>query len=183
MRHREIKKLKKNIFKNNAGFSLLEVMVAISIMTVGLGGAMALITMSMNAGVVSSDRLVAANLAQEGIEVVRSIRDINYTNDSVRWQTWYDNISNGTYSVQFDSQDFGSSYGTPLYYHTSAGRYDYNAAGGIASPYKRSIILTRGQTDGSGKLIELKVVCVVTWKDKSIDKSLTVEERLWNWWR
>ena len=169
--------------KRQNGFSLLEVMVAISIVTVGLGGAMALITMSFSAGAASTERLIAANLAQEGIEVVRNIRDINYSSDSVRWQNWYNSVSNGTYAVQFDSTTFilGNTYLSPLNFNAGNGRYSYDPRNSPSS-FTRKIILTKAPAPDYNAN-EIKVECVVSWSEKGVAKSLIVEDRLWNWWR
>ncbi len=62
------------------GFSLIEVMLA-SVMVVTTAGALfALASMSLRLTVQGQDRLVATQLAREGIEVVRQIRDRNFIN-------------------------------------------------------------------------------------------------------
>lgn len=172
-------KLSENIkFKiqgsKNSGFSLMEVMMAIFIILVGLVGVMALISKSITAGSQSASRLIAANLAQEGIEVVKNIRELNY-DPATGWDTWHANIINGTYSVQYDSQVFGSSANNFLYFHASTGLYDYNAGGGTLSPLRRSITLTRMSASSTD------VISTVTWTERGNNKSVIVEDILWNW--
>jgi Tfp pilus assembly protein PilV len=76
-------------------FSLIEALVAISILMVGILGAFILVVRTLASTPVVQARLVAANLSQEGIELVRKIRDTNFINaDDFRkglengsWQT------------------------------------------------------------------------------------------------
>ncbi|MBD3328441.1 hypothetical protein GF340_04005 [Candidatus Peregrinibacteria bacterium] len=58
--------------------TLLEVIVAIFILTLGSGAATVLIVSAMRANTFSKDNLIALNLAVEGIEAVRNIRDTNW---------------------------------------------------------------------------------------------------------
>lgn len=65
------------IFKREAGFTLVEALVAIALIASGIVGAMSLSTRSVfNAGRLKY-HLVAVNLAQEGIEMIRLIRENN----------------------------------------------------------------------------------------------------------
>ena len=59
------------------GFGMIEMMVAISILTTALIAAVSLSTLTLMTAKQAEFRLVAVNLAREGIEVVRNIRDSN----------------------------------------------------------------------------------------------------------
>jgi type II secretory pathway pseudopilin PulG len=65
-------------FSKSGGFTLLEVIVAISLITVGMIGISSLITQTISSARFSFQKLTAAYLAQEGIEIVRNIRDKNW---------------------------------------------------------------------------------------------------------
>lgn len=60
------------------GFTLIETMVAISILAVALVGPFTAVQNALSSSYIARDRLIAATLAQEGLEYVRSIRDNNY---------------------------------------------------------------------------------------------------------
>lgn len=60
------------------GFTLIEVIVAIFLVTVGIGGVYALIQRTTAFTPVVSARFTAVYLAQEGIELVRNKRDSNW---------------------------------------------------------------------------------------------------------
>lgn len=60
------------------GFSLLEVILVISIVTIGLLGVFSLVAQNIQVQNVNKNYLVASMLAQEGLELVRNIRDTNW---------------------------------------------------------------------------------------------------------
>lgn len=76
------------------GFSLLEVIVAISILTTGIAGAVALISQTISMGSLATRQLVAAHLAQEGVEVIHNIRHTNWVEEANDGVTkWFDGLS------------------------------------------------------------------------------------------
>ena len=66
--------------KSNKGFTLLETIVAVAVIMVGLIAALVLINSSLFYVSLIKDRLIAANLNSEGLEVARNIRDNNWLN-------------------------------------------------------------------------------------------------------
>lgn len=60
------------------GESLVEVILAIFVVGIGVGVATTLIVTALESNNFSRDNLIAMNLATEGIEAVRSIRDSNW---------------------------------------------------------------------------------------------------------
>ena len=71
--------------KNNRGQGLLEALVAIFIILGAVISTLTLVISSINAGRISTDKLVASSLAREGIEVVRNIRDSNWLDEDEVW--------------------------------------------------------------------------------------------------
>lgn len=67
-----------NFYKTKSGETLLEVIMAVFIVATGSAAATGLIVSSLQANSFSRDSLVAMNLAVEGIEAVRNIRDTNW---------------------------------------------------------------------------------------------------------
>lgn len=78
------------LYKSGAGFTLLESLIAIAIFTVGISAALSVIVSSLNVGARAKNQIIASNLAEEGIEVVRNIRDRNW----MAGNPWYANIDN-----------------------------------------------------------------------------------------
>ncbi len=62
---------------SKTGFTILETLVALSLIVAALVGPVALITRGLAATSISKNKLIAANLAQEGIELGRAIRENN----------------------------------------------------------------------------------------------------------
>ena len=79
---------------NKKGFTLLEVITAIFILTVGVGGALSLMNQTLSTASIIEQRLIASYLAQEGIEIVRNIRDTNWlqSRDPNKSSPWYDGL-------------------------------------------------------------------------------------------
>ncbi|MCK4800193.1 type II secretion system protein [Candidatus Parcubacteria bacterium] len=69
--------LKQENFKES-GFSLMEIIFAIGIITVGLVSILSLFIYNIKAGVNNKNKLVAIYLANESIEIVRQERDNNW---------------------------------------------------------------------------------------------------------
>lgn len=62
---------------NSSGLTLIETLVAITILTVAVVAPMSLTMQSLSAAYYARDQIVASNLAQEALESVRAIRDSN----------------------------------------------------------------------------------------------------------
>ncbi len=63
--------------KRNIGFTLIETLVAISILTIALTGPLAIIAQALRSSYYSRDEITAYYLAQEAIEYIRNKRDAN----------------------------------------------------------------------------------------------------------
>ncbi len=77
------------------GQSLIETLVALSVMVIGIAGAVSLGIISIRAGQTSQLDVVAENLAREGIEAARSVRDANWREG----QAWNAGLADGSYRV------------------------------------------------------------------------------------
>jgi type II secretory pathway pseudopilin PulG len=79
------------------GETILEVIIALFIVATGSTAATSLIVNSMQSNGLSRDNLIALNLAVEGLEAVRDIRDTNWLrfnfNKTQCWNEWPDTTS------------------------------------------------------------------------------------------
>lgn len=66
-----------------AGQTLIETVVAIFLLTTGIIGGLGLAIFAIGASDVTLNQIIATNLAREGIEVVRNIRDTNWLTDAL----------------------------------------------------------------------------------------------------
>lgn len=72
-----------SVIQQRPSQTLLEAVLAIGVILVAVIGSTTLIVTTITAGQSSEDKIVAGNLAREGIEVVRGIRDSNWMKRSM----------------------------------------------------------------------------------------------------
>lgn len=162
--------------KNQKGFSLLEVMVAITILLVGVLALVSLLVSTINVTRLVQNKLIAAMLVQEGIEVVRNIRDNNW-HDNLDWNSGL--TINGNYTVQYNSS-FLTSITPPGPFLRKDANSRYQYSGGNNTIFRRTIVITNNP-DGLGSTEDLKVESIVTWTEKGLPKTISAEDRLFNW--
>lgn len=110
------------ILNKNKGQSLLELIVAIGIILACTIATLTLVITSIQAGRKGSDKIIATNLAREGIEIVRNIRDSNWISatSGIGSPSWDSGLVSGTdptaipviddtnlSSLEFAPNDFG----------------------------------------------------------------------------
>lgn len=61
-----------------SGFSVPEVLLSIFVLSVGLTSIIALVSASLRDSLANNDSIIGTDLAQEGIELVRNVRDNDY---------------------------------------------------------------------------------------------------------
>jgi len=158
----------------------MEVIVAIFVIVVGLVGVLSLVSQTIFSSTVSKDKLIAAYLAQEGIEIVRNIRDTNwieaesYTND---WDEGLTGCSTGcrvdyTTPTQVDpnlSTDWNQ-------YLNIDGSGFYSYSPGTPTKFKRKITIGAGPIGDS-----MNVKVEVFWEEKGKTYSFESQENLYNW--
>lgn len=154
------------------GFSLVEVIIAVAIIITGLISVVALINSSVSGIRINKSRTIAASLAQEGLEVVRNIRDNNWLAYKRSIGNWRDGLANGTYRVQYNTEALLVFSSTPLQLDSN-GFYQYDS-GAPTLFYRRIIIETINDN-------QFKTTCEITWKENNRDNVLSVETRFYNW--
>ncbi|MGB9848015.1 MAG: type IV pilus modification PilV family protein [Minisyncoccia bacterium] len=151
------------------GFSIIEVMVAIGVILVSFIGMLTLINRSLIFHDLAYSRLIASYLAQEGIEIVRNIRD----NNILQNKNWNEGLSAGTYQVQYDDLSLRPYTGEPLKLDTANGIYNYDS--GALTRYIRQINIDPISPD------HIRVQSIVTWTNRGGSFNIVVEDHLYNW--
>jgi prepilin-type N-terminal cleavage/methylation domain-containing protein len=140
---------------NKKGFTLLEVIGAILIFSIGILAAYRVIPSVISGVALNSSKATAAYLTQEGMEIIRNIRDGNWLemNNGVIGAVWNEQLVppdiDCSAGCETDYRILGSqdpaltSYGSGRYLNIdSNGFYSYSA--GTASKFKRKIKITPG---------------------------------------
>lgn len=163
----------KNYKFNEKGTTLIEALVAILILVFGIVPSLAVIFTGNAFSSSVRNGLVASSLAQEGIEVVRAIRDANWFNN-LAFDT---GLPDGIYRLEWNSDVLLSESGNSLLKITPAGLYNY--ASGVDTTFRRRVFITK--LDPSGCNCELRVITEVTWPERGRTKIIQVESHLFNW--
>lgn len=170
---------------DSRGFTLVETLVAITIIALALVGPLYAVQQALNASRSARDQLVASSLAQEAVEYVRAVRDGNYlytlkSGNARSWLFGIDGTGGSTNCVSArcvvdPTQNTVSRSILPLYLSTT-GLYNQQASG-TQTPFTRTIQLSAVP----GSVTEVVLTVTVTWSTKGIPYTLTITERLHNW--
>ncbi|MEK7506153.1 MAG: hypothetical protein AAB572_00940 [Patescibacteria group bacterium] len=168
----------KDELKSQKGQVLIESVVAMSLIVIGLLGILTLLSNSIAFNRNAANKLTATYLAAEGIEVMKSIADENYT----QRKPWGAVLSNGNYEATYDSSNSSlisvtSFSSNPLIFHSGTGIYDYiSGSGSVSTIFKRTIKIVNS-TDNK----EITINSIVQWADKNEAKEVNLEDHFFNW--
>ncbi|KKT87829.1 MAG: hypothetical protein UW95_C0008G0012 [Parcubacteria group bacterium GW2011_GWC1_45_14] len=133
--------------------------MALFVLSVGITGTLSLIATSVSNSNESRDAIVASQLAQEGVELVRNIRDTNVIVNPSASNVFDSLVANDAcrIDVLVGSWECGGVTGFKLNYDSGATpQFLTHAMGGIATKFSRRIMI-------EGAANERKVVSLVWW--------------------
>lgn len=154
------------------GFTIIEILAAIFVLTVGMIGVLTVIQQTMAYGEILNERLTAIYLVQEGIEIVRNIRDGNWLEPASSWDA---NLTAGDWEGDYtmtDSLILWMGDGRNL--KIDGGFYKYSDNGTTTS-FKRRITIEKPEAD------QLKATVTVNWEARGATSSISAQEELYNW--
>jgi len=182
------------MFINKKSQSLIESVVAISIVVIAVVGIMSVGLTSMSLGGQSEERVVAINLAREGIEIVSATRNSNLLDPD---QSWPYGLTNNSYRVGFDlaglkmDADAVLDGGTTVEYCTNcrlcqdaaaAEYYYHNDSCPTWSPFYRLVVISAGDDlGGNCDDCEKKIVSSVYWEERGKVHTISFETRFTDW--
>jgi prepilin-type N-terminal cleavage/methylation domain-containing protein len=177
---------------SNRGFTLIETLAAILLISVAIVAPMALTVQSIEGAYYARDQITASNLAQEGLEAVRSVRDANILNIALGnpGYTLFQGIPT-THPFEVDGTQiqpanviidcFPTNTCGPL--ATNGVLYGYSSDTGFAKPtnFTRTLTASIIWSDPSGAQ-EIEVTSTVSWQTAAYKtESVTLSEDLYNW--
>lgn len=158
------------------GLTLLEVLISIFVLTVGLGGSFALLTRTIAASSAVGHQLQASYLAQEGVEIVRNMRDTNFIKmfrDPGGGWSWTDGLTGCATGCEADFNDSQLA-ADDRFLLLDGETYSYDS--GTQTPFKRKIFVA---PDGSDAL-EVRVT--VSWAERSASYAVSADTLLYQWY-
>jgi len=177
----------------NKGFTLLEVIVAIFLLSISVIGILSLINQTIVSSQITSSRLIASYLAQEGIEIVKNLRDTNFLKiHKGEIINWYDNILccssppcdwTQDYTCEGDYNDSSLTAFQDRQLKIDGNFYQYSASA-TETPFKRKIIIFDMEDLNSppdGLPDKIKVQVEVSWQERVRTHQVTAQENIYQW--
>jgi prepilin-type N-terminal cleavage/methylation domain-containing protein len=188
--------MKKNYLKKQQGFSLVEMLVSISILLLVVTGPMTVTSRTSKSSTFATEQVQAFFLAQEGLELAQKSRDdLLLIAGATPWSSFVDTSNAGAYRLCFAGAGCGLEWANSgnilanpvdcttisncrLNLKTNPDRslYSYSTSNSVLSPYTRKINFTN--TGGNS----VRVVSTVTWRTGSLvaEQKVEVETYLYN---
>lgn len=154
-------------FKDQKGQLLIESIIAISLATVGILGILFTLNRSFSINREVRERFIAANLAAEGIEIVKNIIDTNIA----RRRPWNAGINKGDFELAYDSARLTPA--ADRFLKLDANGF-YNYLNGSETAFKRTI---RINLSNDGNMIEVNSIV----KNRDSGFEVNLEDRFYNW--
>ena len=159
------------------GISILEVVVAIMIIAMGMIGVLSLVIQNVEAQYINKNILMASGLAQEGLELVRNVRDLNWLTPGNAWDQ--NIVGDGTYVIDYGglvslntSINSIDEVGARLYIDSN-GLYTHTTTATATNFYRLITVVNQGSY--------LDIKCAIRWKDGTQNHDYTAETYLYNW--
>ncbi|OHB17649.1 MAG: hypothetical protein A2544_01350 [Candidatus Zambryskibacteria bacterium RIFOXYD2_FULL_43_10] len=164
----------------NKGFTIVESLVAITVLVLVITGTASAIQTSISSYIFSKDQIIAFYLAQEGFEQVRNIRDEN----ALVGRNWLTNLdpcltSNGCYVDVLKPNPLPSSCGTNcpvINQNQNNGFYGYDE-GQDWKPtvFNRRIVMQQINSR------EVSITVTIDWSKGVTARQFRAKENLLNW--
>ncbi|MBX4200369.1 prepilin-type N-terminal cleavage/methylation domain-containing protein [Candidatus Parcubacteria bacterium] len=183
----------KKIF-NNFGFTLVETLVAVTVLSLGVIGAFTAAQIGISSSILSKEQIIAVYLADEGIETIRNLRDQNGIN-GVAWLT---NIANNSSdpcyfgktcrvdvvnnALPLQCHDVGEATPCPVLQQDPVnGFYGYHN-GWNDTLYTREISIDTVPSNNLGFVNrEVAITVTVSWSKGLINRQFKIRENIFNW--
>jgi prepilin-type N-terminal cleavage/methylation domain-containing protein len=169
----------------NKGFTIIESLVAITILVLAITGAMSVTQTGISSYIFSKDQIIAFYLAQEGFEQIRNIRDEN----GLQQQNWLTGISANPadpcyfgnacivdpVNSSIPTRCTGGSGNCPvLRQNTTTGFFGYDLSW-PTTIFRREISLTQINAN------EISILVTVNWSKGLVNRQFRARENILNW--
>lgn len=184
------------IRKKSKGFTILETLVAIFILTLSITGPLVFAQSGLRASFLARDQITAFYLAQDAIETIKNKRDQNILDGNF----WLDGMIPCDYDYDKRSCNINTTTAAPEFVSCSGNGYEcqplqYTESGvnkgfftvesGTDSQFTRTVYLYQFRGgDGYKSGQEAQIVVMVTWTSKAMSgtRKIVVQENIFNWY-
>lgn len=170
--------------KKNKGFTIIESLVAITILILAITGALSAMQIGISSYIFSKNEISAFYLAQEGFEQIRNLRDEN----SLKGQSWLTAISASvgdpcyfgnvcivdTVANTLTRCSGGAGSCPVLRQNASTGFFGYDASW-PTTVFRREIVLTSINAN------EVSILVTVDWSKGVVNRQFRARENIFNW--
>lgn len=174
------------IIKNKKGFTIIETLVAITVLMIAIAGPLTIAQKGLLASVYARDQMIASFLAQDAMEYARNVRYYNIINDTDWLRGLSDCIQTSPCSVDTlnskpsDASPLGVNRcvndDCPLYLVNNDGGYTPEPGNANVTQFKRSFYIE------DNPLIPSKAVffVIVTWGNGEVDNRVVFQNEVYN---
>jgi len=186
--------MNKTINKFSKGFTLVESLVAIGILSLSIAATFTAVQSGIKTSIAAKDQITAFYLAQEAMEYIKNVRDVNalhsLSGSATSWLTsmsavagdpcYFGNtctIDSPTLSAGSSFAKCSGSFGTcpNLYQDSVTGLYTQTAGSNpVATNFKREIQFTASGADS------ILVTIKISWSSEGVAKNFTVTGYVYN---
>lgn len=167
--------------KNKEAFSLIEIVIVLFVISMGLIGILSLIVQNIQSQDYNKNNLIATQLSQEGIELIRRVRDNNFKQGNA-FNFGLAEVPGEVFSYCLDYNDAELTIsseacllrldGDDFYVHETVG---------VSSGFSR-LIKVELASEGVAENVLLKVISEVSWQSRRGTSSYTTETWLYDWY-
>ena len=170
--------LKNKNRNNKPAFTLIEIITVLLVISLGMIGTLSLISQNIRSQSINEKTMVAYQLAQEGVELVRNLRDTNwnYNND---WRTGME--TDGLYIMDYSDvlpTKLATQSQGDLFLDVN-GMYRHNLLNVPKSGFNRVIAIDAAPAEEVMKYIT--VTTNVSWEDHGKPYVYSLEAQLYDW--
>lgn len=180
------------LIHSRRGQTLVEALVALSILTTGFIGVIALLNKSFQLNRTTTNDTQATYLAAEGIEIAKNIIDhdvyYGFANSADKWECSFLLKAGQSQDYALDYEAAPSACDSPrtvaqaggnqLYLNPGTGLYSYSAAPpDVPTDFTRDVRISVP----NGSPNELDVQSKVAWTDGALSNTITLEDHFYNW--
>ncbi|HQB51048.1 MAG TPA: prepilin-type N-terminal cleavage/methylation domain-containing protein [bacterium] len=170
-------KAKQQKNKRKAAFSLIELLIAMGMIGLGLLGIASLASQNVRVQYYNKNTLISAQLAQEGLELVRNIRDNDWKSMSpISTPDSLDGLFKDNFIIDYTGFIEGSDSviaNTPFLTIDNDGFYRYG--GSQETSFRRLI------TTSCADKISCRIKCYITWQGQGQSGNYEIEDYLYAW--